>query len=243
MRQDTEEKNKSRLLKFCALQVLMTIPLERAALPVELKEVLSDLDELLFPLASFEKLVAACKQCGLPEEEAHNFIMDNVCEKCPLPPTILDVCGQSCSGKTYYCHVLASEYIRTDRFCIYMDCEGSFSPYRLQQLIGNHDHDKLRVYRLHDWRQLMPTIVLIRELDLGGLLVIDSLSFLLRNHCDHKLLTSLVHVLETMNNYVILLVNQTTTAECGNLVPSLGRSYRKLLQNIADHVFLQNSYM
>ena len=117
-----------------------TIPLEKAVIPIGLKQQLANMGELLFPPEALSSWMTACVECGIPEAEAdllfleaqQHILLSDRTDDIPAKGLlwsdgIVDICGPPLCGKSFLCHTIAAKFLSAECSCVYFDCEGSIS--------------------------------------------------------------------------------------------------------------------
>ena len=236
----------------------MSIPIEVAALPHDVKQALLDRDFFLFP-PPLDELKEICQCMGIDEDEAELFIKDNANTTSPTAPPhviemnaniklssldgIIDLVGPPGSGKTYLCHSAVRAAINLP--VVYIDSDGSFSSHLLDTL-GVHSLSSIWVYRVFTWQELVSAIHRA-DIHEPRLLIIDSIAGTLRHafrftdeaHVERyrvmKSVCALLRRFQKRHNAIVVVVNQMTSKidearDSAQLVPSLGETYAQALR-------------
>ncbi len=165
----------------------MSVPIEIVLLPKPIKQELLDSNCYLFPPSDFALFLNICEKHGLPAEEASRFVADiqqgDAKRRIARIVGSMSVVAESFNRGNQFCHKQVAEYISksSEHRCVYMDCDGGFSPITLQRRgLPKETLSQITIYRVYSWQSMLSACHLVLENGGECLYVIDSLSSLLR---------------------------------------------------------------
>jgi hypothetical protein len=235
------------------------IPIESTRLPREVKQALLNRNEFLFPPQCLSILSDICTELNIPTSEVRGFCIDNdPIESLPdcdplfihglslhWTDGLIDLCGPPISGKTFFCHTLASRVLGNRSGVVFVDTDGSYS----SDIITCKETPPL-VFRVYGWEQLLWRVHLLEECVKSfqiRLVIVDSIASPFRHALsDHlgrknqvmKCICDIFREINKRYKCLVVLVNQMTTKipngevralSDSSLIPSLGKGYQTAL--------------
>ncbi|KAH7972169.1 hypothetical protein HPB52_008583 [Rhipicephalus sanguineus] len=198
-----------------------------------------------------QKLASACRHAAPAELEARTLsleeprrlslgcpVLDEYLDGGPSTRGLIELCGESGSGKTQLCLQTAlAAAANDDAHVLYICTEERFPEKRLRQMDPREERgDRVLVAQLGEWPMLIQclesSLPALRRTRRVTLLVIDSVAALLRADPERsegvRRLGALLDAL-WRSGIAVLCVNQVTDVPGGRTAPSLGPGWANLV--------------